>query len=113
MGAERSFGVLLISSSEYRIDGAFRYAGAELPKAGDVIRVQDEVAGTEREARVRRVSPEDDLAIHATDVTPLPPERWIAPRERVRRRSHDEAERVLNARRGWLNRRRRRDAEAA
>jgi hypothetical protein len=111
MGAEQLFDVLLISSSEYRIDGAFRYAGDELPKAGELIRVRDE-SGTERDARVRRVSPEDAFAIHATDVTPLPAERWVAPRERSRRRSGQEAERVLNARRGWLTRRRRRESPA-
>jgi hypothetical protein len=85
MSAERSFGVLLVSMSEYRIDGVFRYTGDELPRTGDLITVVDDQAGRTREARVRRVSPEDALAIHATDMTAIPPERWVAPRERVRR----------------------------
>jgi hypothetical protein len=110
MTTESSFDVLLISASEYRIDGAFRYVGDELPHAGEVITVVDEVAGSEREARVRRVSPAEPFAIHATDVTPLSPERWVAPHERSRRGSREETERALNARRGWLNRRRRRDS---
>jgi hypothetical protein len=107
MSAERSFGVLLVSMSEYRIDGVFRYTGDELPRTGDLITVVDDQAGRTREARVRRVSPEDALAIHATDMTAIPPERWVAPHERVRR-GWQEAERVSDARRGWLLRRRRR-----
>jgi hypothetical protein len=105
---EESYAVLLISASEYRIDGAFHYAGGGLPETGEVITVVDDRAGTEREARVRRVSPEEPFAIHAIDVTPVAPERRVAPRERSRRHSQEEAQRVFNARRGWLNRQRRR-----
>ena len=108
--AQPSFDVLLVSPSEYRIDGAFRYEGTELPQAGELITVVDELAGTEREALVRRVSHDAQFAIHATDLTPLPPERWVAPHERSRRHSQDGAQGVFNARRGWLNRRRRRSA---
>jgi hypothetical protein len=110
MRAERSYDVLLISPSEYRIDGAFRYASDEPPTAGAVIKVVDEARGEEREARVRHVNLEAPFPIHATDLTPLPQERWVAPRERHRRQSRDNATRILNARRGWLNRRRRRAA---
>jgi len=111
VSAERSFDVLLISASEYRIDGAFRYTAPELPAAGDVISVADENGGAAREARVRRVNPEETFPIHATDATPLPPERRVAPHERTRRRSHEESARLLNARRGWLNRHRRRQEQ--
>ena len=110
MHAERSYEVLLISPSEYRIDGAFRYTSGELPTAGAVIMVLDETRGQEREARVRHVDLEAPFPIHATDLTPLPQERRVAPRERHRRQSKDEATRILNARRGWLDRRRRRAA---
>jgi hypothetical protein len=110
MRGERSYDVLLISLSEYRIDGAFRYTSGEVPKAGAVIKIVDETRGQEREARVRRVNLEASFPIHATDLTPLPPERWVAPRERQRRQSKDEAKRILDARRGWLNRRRSRAA---
>jgi hypothetical protein len=107
MSKKQSFGVLLTSRSAYRIDGAFRYAAAVLPQEGEVITIVDEIAGTEREARVHRVRPESPLEIHATDVTPSPPDRQVAPRERARRGSPEEAQRVFNARRGWLSRQRR------
>jgi hypothetical protein len=108
MSGARSFDVLLISASEYRIDGTFRYTATELPDAGDLIMVADEIGGPPREARVRRVDPEQAFPIHATDATPLAPERWVAPHEQTRRRSYAEARRVLNGRRGWLSRERRR-----
>jgi hypothetical protein len=103
----QSFDVLLISPSEYRIDGAFRYTGSDLPEAGELITVVDDV-GMERQALVRRVSRGETFAIHATELTAPPPERRVAPRERHRRGSDENARRVLNARRGWLGRRRRR-----
>jgi hypothetical protein len=106
MGAQ-SFDVLLISPSEYRIDGAFRYTGPDLPDAGELITVVDDV-GMERQALVRRVSRGETFAIHATELTRPAPERRIAPRERRRRGSDENAQRLLNARRGWLGRRRRR-----
>lgn len=109
MATNASFDVLLISASEYRIDGAFRYVGDRLPQLGDLITIVDDASETEREACVRRVDPDGRFAIHATDMTPLAPERRTAPPERSRR-SRQEAQRLLNAQRGWLHRRRRRHA---
>jgi hypothetical protein len=107
MSTQQTFDVLLISPSEYRIDGAFRYTGASLPETGELITVVDHV-GVEREARVRRVSPGATFAIHATELTTPPPERQVAPRERHRRGSDGDAQRMLNGRRGWIGRHRRR-----
>jgi hypothetical protein len=88
---EQSYAVLLISASEYRIDGAFRYGGGALPEAGAVITVVDDLARTEREARVRRVTPEESFAIHAIDVTPLARSvgwRHASDRGATRKRKH-------------------------
>lgn len=107
MSAQRPFEVLLISASEYRIDGAFHYTGPELPDTGELITVVDD-DGLERQALVRRVSQGERFAIHATELAAPPPERRVGPRERRRRGSDEDAERGLNARRGWLGRQRRR-----
>jgi hypothetical protein len=107
MSAELSFGVLLISPAEYRVDGAFRYSG-ELPEAGDLITVLDRLGGPERAARVRRVDPEEQFPIHATELTSPPLDSRVGPRERSRRTGNADRARVLNGRRGWLSRRRRR-----
>jgi hypothetical protein len=48
MSEPRSFAVLLVSQSEYRVDGAFRYAGSKLPKVGDRITVEGGSGGVER-----------------------------------------------------------------
>ena len=102
MSEQTPFAVLLVSASEYRIDGEFRYTGDKLPEASALITVTDDHGGPERQARVRRVNPDERFPIHATDVTPLSPERSVGPRERSRRRSQEGAAHVLNARRGWL-----------
>jgi hypothetical protein len=107
MSTRRPFEVLLISPSEYRIDGAFRYTAAKLPDPGELITVVDD-DGLERQALVRRVRQGETFAIHATELATLSPERRVGPRERRRRGSDQDAERVVNARRGWLGRHRRR-----
>ena len=109
MTAQQSFDVLLISPSEYRVDGAFRYTGPKLPDPGELITVVDD-AGIEHAARVRRVSPDESFAIHGTELAAPPPERLVAPHERHRRGWQDGAQGVANARRGWLGRQRRRRA---
>jgi hypothetical protein len=108
MSEQRSFAVLLVSASEYRIDGAFQYTAEELPRVGDLITVTDELGGSEREARVRRVGSDGQYPIHATDATELSPEWSLGPRERSRRRSADDS--AQSARGAWLRRRRRRDS---
>jgi hypothetical protein len=108
MSELRSFAVLLVSQSEYRIDGDFRYAGATLPKIGDRITVEEVNESVERHARVRRVNAEEAFPIHATDETSVSPEWTVGPRERSRRRSEEVTARALNGRRGWLRRQRRR-----
>jgi hypothetical protein len=108
MSELRSFAVLLVSASEYRIDGSFRYTADELPKVGDLITVEDELGGSGRHARVRRVSPDERYPIHATDATELSPERSVGPGERSRRESKKASARSLAARSEWLRRRRHR-----
>lgn len=102
----QSFAVLLVSTSAYRIDGAFRYEADELPGIGEFIAVQDELGGPQRTGLVQSVNPGYRFPIHAIEaVTPLP-ERSIGGRELSRRQSVPE--RALNGRRGWLTRQRRR-----
>jgi hypothetical protein len=106
MSEPRSFAVLLVSQSEYRVDGEFRYAGSELPEVGDRITVEDAAAGVERQARVRRISADGAFPIHATEETRS--EEWtVGPHELSRRGSEKATAHALNGRRGWLRRRRR------
>jgi hypothetical protein len=101
-----SFPVLLVSTSAYRIDGAFQYAADELPGTGEFIAVQDELGGPQRTGLVQGVNPGYRFPIHAIEaVTPLP-EHSIGARELSRRESV--LDRALNGRRGWLTRQRRR-----
>jgi hypothetical protein len=101
-----SFAVLLVSTSAYRIDGAFRYTAEELPGIGELITVEDGLGGPERNALVRRVSPDEQFPIYATEAMPPLPERSIGPHERFRRESL--AQHARNGRRGWLKRQLRR-----
>jgi hypothetical protein len=106
MSELRSFAVLLVSTSAYRIDGAFRYEADELPGIGEFIAVQNELGGPQRTGLVQSVNPGYRFPIHAIEaVTPLP-EHSIGVRELSRRQSV--RERALNGRRGWLTRQRRR-----
>jgi hypothetical protein len=106
----RSFDVLLVSAAEYRIDGIFRYVAEQLPEPGDLITVVDALDGRERQARVRRVSPDDAYSIYAVDAAEHAREWSLGPRERSRRA--ETATDRANARRGWLRRRRRRLASS-
>jgi hypothetical protein len=106
MSKLRSFAVLLVSTSAYRIDGAFRYEADELPGIGEFIAMQDELGGRQRTGLVQSVNPGYRFPIQAIEaVTPLP-ERSIGAHERLRRDSL--GTRALNGRRGWLTRQRRR-----
>ena len=102
----RSFAILLVSPSAYRIDGAFRYEADELPGVGELIAVQDELGGTRRTGLVQSVNPGYRFPIHAIEATTPLPERSIAPHELSRRQSV--RVRARNGRRGWLRRQRRR-----
>jgi hypothetical protein len=106
MSELRSFAVLLVSASAYRIDGAFRYEADELPGIGELIAMQDELGGSERTGLVQSVNPDSRFPIHAIEATTPLPERSLGARERSRRESV--GARALNGRRGWLTRRRRR-----
>ena len=106
MNELRSFAVLLVSTSAYRIDGAFRYEADELPGIGDFIAVQDELGGPQRTGLVQSVNPGYRFPIHAIEAVMPLPERSIGVRELSRRKSVPE--RALNGRRGWLTRQRRR-----
>jgi hypothetical protein len=66
MNELRSFPVLLESAGGYRLDGAFRYRAKELPQAGEVITVEDELGGPERQARVNRTTAGEQFPIYAT-----------------------------------------------
>jgi hypothetical protein len=106
MSELRSFAVLLVSTSAYRIDGAFRYHADELPGIGDFIEVQNELGGPQRTGLVQSVNPGYRFPIHVIEATTPLPERSIGALERSRRASVPE--RALNGRRGWLTRQRRR-----
>lgn len=106
MSEQESFAVLLVSTSAYRIDGAFRYEAAELPGIGELITVQDELRGPQRTGLVQSVNPGYRFPIHAIEATTPLPERSPGAGERLRRESIPQ--RALNGRRGWLRRRRRR-----
>jgi hypothetical protein len=58
MSELRSFAVLLVSTSAYRIEGAFRYEGDELPGIGEFIAMQDV-----RRTATNRVGPERQLRL--------------------------------------------------
>jgi hypothetical protein len=105
MSELRSFAVLLVSPSAYRIDGTFRYAAEELPEIGQLIAVEDDLGGPERKAWVERVDPGERFPIHATDATQPLPERSIRPHVRLWR---DSVAHHGHGRRGWLARHRRR-----
>jgi hypothetical protein len=106
MSELRSFAVLLVSTSAYRIDGAFRYEADELPGIGEFIAVQDEVGGPQRTGLVQSVNPGYRFPIHAIEATTPLPERSIGALERLRREESVRG-RALNGRRGWLTRQRR------
>jgi hypothetical protein len=106
MSELRSFAVLLVSTSAYRIDGAFRYEADELPGIGEFIAMQDELGGRQRTGLVQSVNPGYRFPIHAIEATAPLPERSRGARERLRRESVPEC--ALNGRRGWLTRQRRR-----
>jgi hypothetical protein len=106
MSELRSFPVLLVSTSAYRLDGAFRYEADELPRIGELIAMQDELGGPQRTGLVQSVNPGYRFPIHAIEATTPLPERSMGARERLRRESV--RGRALNGRRGWLTRQRRR-----
>jgi hypothetical protein len=106
MSELRSFAVLLVSTSAYRIDGAFRYEADGLPGIGEFIAVQDELGGPRRTGLVQSVNPGYRFPIHAIEATTALPERSLGALERSRRESVPA--RAVNGRRGWLTRRRRR-----
>ena len=102
----RSFAVLLVSTSAYRLDGAFRYEADDLPGIGELIAVHDETGGPQRAGLVQSVNPGYRFPIHAIEATTPSPERSIAAYEQLRRESV--RGRARNGRRGWLTRQRRR-----
>jgi hypothetical protein len=106
MSELRSFAVLLVSTSAYRIDGAFRYEAHELPEIGELIAMHDELGGPQRTGLVQSVNPGYRFPIHAIQATAPLPERSIRAREQLRRESV--RERGHKGRRGWLRRQRRR-----